>query len=332
MGVEGELVELFEKARKAADMASKDGVDGGPDEIRCIEAIRAMRAFPVTTTLLISSKVGKQLRNLTKHSSSQIQIAATDLLDVWKKVVSAEAKNGCVPACDRGLPKPSAVVKVEKVKVEEDVEKITSVRRETQVKIESQRVQVMKPSPTSSCVKLSSIPKTNDATRDKIRELLVEALSKVSSEADGEDMIKVRSYDPIRVAVTVEMAMFKNLGLSKGVNKLKYRSIMFNMKDSNNPDLRRKVLLGEVGPERLVNMTAEEMASDERKVQNKMIKEKALFECERGQNRQASTNQFKCGKCGERECTYYQLQTRSADEPMTTFVTCVKCNNRWKFC
>jgi transcription elongation factor S-II len=31
-------------------------------------------------------------------------------------------------------------------------------------------------------------------------------------------------------------------------------------------------------------------------------------------------------------CTYYQLQTRSADEPMTTFVTCVNCDNRWKFC
>ena len=47
---------------------------------------------------------------------------------------------------------------------------------------------------------------------------------------------------------------------------------------------------------------------------------------------QASTDQFKCGKCKQRKCTYFQLQTRSADEPMTTFVTCVNCNNRWKFC
>ena len=30
------------------------------------------------------------------------------------------------------------------------------------------------------------------------------------------------------------------------------------------------------------------------------------------------------------KCTYYQLQTRSADEPMTTFVTCINCGNRWK--
>jgi transcription elongation factor S-II len=43
------------------------------------------------------------------------------------------------------------------------------------------------------------------------------------------------------------------------------------------------------------------------------------------------TGMFKCGKCKTYKTTYYQLQTRSSDEPMTTFVTCVNCNNRWKF-
>ena len=44
----------------------------------------------------------------------------------------------------------------------------------------------------------------------------------------------------------------------------------------------------------------------------------------------ASTDEFKCFKCFKRKCTYYQLQTRSADEPMTTFVTCLECGNRWR--
>ena len=33
-----------------------------------------------------------------------------------------------------------------------------------------------------------------------------------------------------------------------------------------------------------------------------------------------ATDEFKCWKCGNRKCTYYQMQTRAADEPMTTFV------------
>jgi len=41
--------------------------------------------------------------------------------------------------------------------------------------------------------------------------------------------------------------------------------------------------------------------------------------------------QFKCGKCKSKKTDYYQMQTRSADEPMTTYVTCKACGNRWKF-
>lgn len=39
---------------------------------------------------------------------------------------------------------------------------------------------------------------------------------------------------------------------------------------------------------------------------------------------------FQCKKCKSKKTTYYSLQTRSADEPMTNFITCLNCNNRWK--
>ena len=38
---------------------------------------------------------------------------------------------------------------------------------------------------------------------------------------------------------------------------------------------------------------------------------------------------FKCSKCKSRKCKYTQLQTRSADEPMTVFVFCTNCKKRW---
>lgn len=39
---------------------------------------------------------------------------------------------------------------------------------------------------------------------------------------------------------------------------------------------------------------------------------------------------FKCGRCKGKNVTYYQMQTRSADEPMTTYFTCRGCGTRWK--
>ena len=42
------------------------------------------------------------------------------------------------------------------------------------------------------------------------------------------------------------------------------------------------------------------------------------------------TDQFKCGKCNKRECSYYELQIRSADESATLFITCLNCNAKWR--
>ena len=43
------------------------------------------------------------------------------------------------------------------------------------------------------------------------------------------------------------------------------------------------------------------------------------------------SSEFTCNKCKSNNCSYYQLQTRSADEPMTTFVNCNECGKKWKF-
>lgn len=38
-----------------------------------------------------------------------------------------------------------------------------------------------------------------------------------------------------------------------------------------------------------------------------------------------------CPKCKGKKTTYYQMQTRSADEPATNFCSCA-CGHRWRFC
>lgn len=42
------------------------------------------------------------------------------------------------------------------------------------------------------------------------------------------------------------------------------------------------------------------------------------------------TDQFLCGKCGQRKCIFSTAQTRASDEGMTTFVTCLHCGKTWK--
>jgi len=42
-----------------------------------------------------------------------------------------------------------------------------------------------------------------------------------------------------------------------------------------------------------------------------------------------ATDKWLCNGCNMRKCTYYELQTRSADEPMTIFIQCLNCGKRW---
>ncbi|OVA16874.1 Transcription elongation factor S-II [Macleaya cordata] len=71
------------------------------------------------------------------------------------------------------------------------------------------------------------------------------------------------SHCPQTLATRIEAELFIVFG---GVNKKykeKGRSLLFNLKDPNNPDLRERVISGEISPERLCSMTAEELASKE---------------------------------------------------------------------
>ena len=78
-------------------------------------------------------------------------------------------------------------------------------------------------------------------------------------------------------------------------------------------------------------MRSEELASNVRKAERESIQQQNLHNAKGAEAQEAETDAFQCGKCKQRKTRYYQMQTRSADEPMTTFVTCVNCNNKWKF-
>ena len=98
--------------------------------------------------------------------------------------------------------------------------------------------------------------------------------------------------------------------------------------EKTNTRLLKKIQKRKLKPKDLVFMSHQELNPKKWKqlVEAKIKRDKNCVEVDMA----AATDEFKCFKCFARKCTYYQLQTRSADEPMTTFITCINCGNRWK--
>lgn len=111
----------------------------------------------------------------------------------------------------------------------------------------------------------------------------------------------------------------------------KSRALYSNIKSDSyikNNKLIQKINDNKINIKELPYMNSHELFPEHWKkiIDEKFKRDKLLYESKQ----ESMTDQFKCSRCKKRECTYYELQTRSADESMTTFITCVPCGNRWK--
>jgi transcription elongation factor S-II len=183
--------------------------------------------------------------------------------------------------------------------------------------------------------KSSSIPtpsgdfkgETNNAARNMVQSKLHQALSQPTSVVGGVER------DPTRVTVLIESTLFKKYGDAKHKEyQAKFRSLFSNLKDPLNEGLRSALFTGDLSIDTLIGMTHEELANPSLQQERQKLKAYQQ-EARRGDRhmRDATCTMFTCNKCGQNKTTYFQLQTRSADEPMTTFVTCCACGNHWKF-
>jgi DNA-directed RNA polymerase subunit M/transcription elongation factor TFIIS len=102
------------------------------------------------------------------------------------------------------------------------------------------------------------------------------------------------------------------------------RSILINLNDKWIDAINS----GEIQSHKLAFMNHQELDYDRwaQMIDTKSKRDKNKFEV----NMEASTDTFTCRKCKSKKCTYTTMQTRSADEPSTIFVTCLQCGNRWK--
>ncbi|KRH95120.1 transcription elongation factor S-II [Pseudoloma neurophilia] len=155
---------------------------------------------------------------------------------------------------------------------------------------------------------------TGVPARDKIIKTFFSAFQEVIPDSDptacGKLAYEIESY--IRnEKVHPQIVKTKFLNLKMPQNQLCYR-IYYN-----------ELSIGD-----FFNLTPEQMKSTEMTQKDAKMVQEGISNSQMAESGEV-TNIFTCGKCKQKNCRYRQLQTRSADEPMTTFVFC-KCGHVWK--
>lgn len=104
------------------------------------------------------------------------------------------------------------------------------------------------------------------------------------------------------------------------------KTMIYNFKQ--NPEFLQIVKETHITPKALSYLTHQEMcpAKWKEKIDRKIKRDKSKLST----NIEASTDLFTCKKCKSKKCTYYEMQTRSADESATIFITCLDCGKNWK--
>lgn len=136
----------------------------------------------------------------------------------------------------------------------------------------------------------------------------------------------------LQVATKIETEVYKaEYSAVTDSYRNKLRTFTMNLRNKKNPELRDRLLTGAIAPGAFIKMTPGEMAPESLKKEIEKLQKQNLFDAQGATEKRAVTDRFTCGKCKHKKVSYYQMQTRSADEPLTTFCTCENCGNRWKF-
>jgi len=269
---------------------------------QALDLLQRLGELDMNLTILTQTRIGMTVNALRKSSSNDEVISQSKgLIKAWKKFVP-----------DNNSDK-----------------KEKSSSQETNGKNNSQSGEKNSSSDKKSSDK-NFVQQKASATTDDVR-LNCRRILATALRGEGE-LPEGTVKEPEELAELVEETIFATYKSTNPKYKNCVRSRVFNLKDKKNPSLRENVLCGVILPAKLAVMNSAEMASDEVNKQRQAFVKEGIDAAQLAVVQGTKTSDLKCGKCGKRNVTYNQLQTRSADEPMTTFCMCNECGNRWKFC
>ncbi|NWH43683.1 TCEA3 protein, partial [Fregata magnificens] len=353
----GPAEELVRIAKKLDKMVARKSTEGA------LDLLKSLTGYTMTIQLLQTTRIGVAVNSVRKHCSDEEVVASAKILiKNWKRLLESSTTpkkekdtDGEKEKKEKGLDFPSCPnegVKHPKNPAEKHREKhkerrdsadsrssstsAVSSSSSPQKRLSGERANSSKAKPetprTPTTLSFSPSPcllapcyLTGDSVRDKCIEMLTAALRM-------DDDYKEFGVNCEKMASEIEDHILWGSWDTDMKYRNRVRSRISNLKDPKNPSLRRNVLCGAILPSLIARMTAEEMASDELKELRNAMTQEAIREHQMAKTGGTVTDLFQCGKCKKKNCTYNQVQTRSADEPMTTFVLCNECGNRWKVC
>jgi transcription elongation factor S-II len=265
-----------------------------------------------TEELLRSTQIGKTVNRCKQSRAPEVTKLASEIVSKWRHQVqeqklanggnsgsgtpNARANGTASPAPTKptSAPKPESTVPPEKRTWKTD--------------------------------KISRDDLTSDAARNNCIGLMYDGLCQNSTNPSKQILESAKGIE--QAALDLPAAKGDS---SAAAYRDKIRSLYQNLRNKSNPELKVRVLTGEVTPTRLVVMTHEELKSKEQRAADAAIAKENMNNAMVAQEQKSVSTALQCGKCGQKKVSYSQAQTRSADEPMTTFCECLVCGNRWKF-
>jgi len=236
---------------------------------------------------------------------------------------------------------------VEEEEEEEDVEEGTVEEGEEAVEVAAAPVvqrrttkkkKVAQINPQSGTSQILHVPKEEhlkmnaDAADVPMRVDSIEKIEKlIGNEVDSTDLELSIYNSSIKEAVKRHVTCHWNNDLFKHIYQTRVRHIVGNLIPTTyvqNNKLMADLKSGKFTIESLCDADTYTISNDMWRdyIHRRQQREKRQLEG----NKAMATDQFYCKQCHKRECTYYEMQTRSADEPMTIFISCLNCGKQWR--
>eukprot|EP00559_Dactyliosolen_fragilissimus_P000369 CAMPEP_0184873792 /NCGR_PEP_ID=MMETSP0580-20130426/42036_1 /TAXON_ID=1118495 /ORGANISM="Dactyliosolen fragilissimus" /LENGTH=315 /DNA_ID=CAMNT_0027376731 /DNA_START=17 /DNA_END=961 /DNA_ORIENTATION=+ len=304
-----ELSHLKKSLKKQLDFSSSKS-DESLDVERCLEVFAKLESYEFDLDLLSKSLIGTIVSKFKSNGNAEISSKAKALIKKWKQIAKRE---GVTQKATNSYSSTS-------------IETEASASASASASDESEWDGL--PTFRQNCCK--KLHQTLQQSKDSMIQSGVhaDAFASLSTSRCTEVESEIQSY-----------TLQKNCP-SSYTDKI--RSLIFNLR--KNSHLRENVLTGSTSAHELVRMSSDQLATAEKgKERSKLISD--LQDSRRLDWEQANESKinemcgikgdllkaslFTCGRCKSVKTTSTQKQTRSADEPMTVFVLCLNCGNRW---